>query len=137
MGYSYLTIYRPPPPPLRSGQTFFAYVSDDFNPKQKILSTKKLLSNLLFLQKKHGKFFFGFKSSEMYAKKLSSKSEQIKMYVKGLRPTKLPDSWGASPPHPLRGLRPQASVAFGCNSSNQHFIGYHWLPFLNQARKNL
>ena len=36
----------------------------------------------------------------------------------------------------LKGLRPQAPDAFGLNTPNQLVIGYHWLAFLNQARKN-
>ena len=37
----------------------------------------------------------------------------------------------------LRGLRPQATHAFGLNPPNQLVIGYHWLALLNQVRKNL
>ena len=35
----------------------------------------------------------------------------------------------------LGGLRSQASDAFGFNSASQLDIGYHWLAFLNQVRK--
>ena len=35
-----------------------------------------------------------------------------------------------------RWLRPQAPDTFGLNNSGQLFIGYHWLAFMNQYRKN-
>ena len=37
---------------------------------------------------------------------------------------------------PHRGLRPQALKAFGLNPHSQLVIGYHWLAFLHQVRKN-
>ena len=37
----------------------------------------------------------------------------------------------------LVGLRPLASDCFQLIPPNQQVIGYHWLAFLNQVRKNL
>ena len=44
---------------------------------------------------------------------------------------------GLAPYASHRGLRPQSPDAFGLNPPSQLDLGYHWLAFLNQVRRNL
>ena len=55
----------------------------------------------------------------------------------GLRPPNPRFVWGFTLHIPHWGLRFQASNNFGLNPTSQLVIGYHWLAFLNQVRKNL
>ena len=55
----------------------------------------------------------------------------------GLRPTKPLGSWGAWRLTPLTGgTTPRPRMLLDWIPSSQLVIGYHWLAFLNQVRKN-
>ena len=51
-------------------------------------------------------------------------------------PQNLPFRGGLRPHHPQPRHRPPAPDGFGLNPPSQLVIGYHWLAFLNQIRKN-
>ena len=49
-----------------------------------------------------------------------------------------PGSWRLGPPYPSPGSpTPRPRMLFGLNAPSQLVIGYHWLAFENQIRKNL
>ena len=61
-------------------------------------------------------------------KNISRKKSFTKIVSGELHPSELPDAWGH---------RSQAPNAFGLKPPSQLVIGYHWLAFLSQVKKNL
>ena len=102
----------------------------DQNAFQKILrglkkvSLKSFFADFFFL----GNFFF-YKMIWNVCNKMFMKTWAKKIMLGRLRPPKSPSSWGASSP-----TMPQ--TFFELNPHGQLVIGYHWLAFLNQVRKN-
>ena len=76
-------------------------------------------SHIMALEKSFRHYIFILPLYNNYASRVLNQNNNIKMYIKNRCPG------------------PQAPDGFGLNPPSQLVIGYHWLTFLNQVRRNL